>query len=118
MVDHFLSTVQAHMKNNHQYSIPGQGFATSKEHIPNKNNLKCQYCAKMYSIKQEAEYCRKQSKKIARDTIEAVKEQASTKGLAENIAKEFVKEYSDIGKVAKKQHEGILQINGFSVNIK
>ena len=46
--------LQAHMKNNHHYSIPGQGFATSKEHIPNRNNVKCQYCAKIYSTKQEA----------------------------------------------------------------
>ena len=33
--------LQKHMKDNHQYSIPGQGFATTSQCIPNKNNVKC-----------------------------------------------------------------------------
>ena len=46
--------LQKQMKDNHQYSIPGQGFATTSQNMHNKNNVKCKYCAKVYSTKQMA----------------------------------------------------------------
>ena len=46
-------------------------------------------------IKKNEEYCRQQKAHVSKEEIQKMKSAANTKGLKENLSKEFVKEFDD-----------------------